>query len=68
MMMMITIIIIKITIIIIIVIILMIGFSHNSVRVFTNGYRTKTNRALCTKMSNSEEPAWQKQNKSSLVK
>ena len=36
---------------------MIIGFIHNSVRTFINEYRTKTNRALCTKMSNSEELA-----------
>lgn len=27
-----------------------ISFIQNSVRIFTNGYRNKTNRALCAKM------------------
>ena len=37
--------------------------------IFTDGYRTKTNRALCTGINvNSNEPAQLKQNKGSLIK
>ena len=56
-----TLIIIIIVIIIIIIIVIII--------IFTDGYRTKTNRALCTGINvNSNEPAQLKQNKASLIK
>ena len=54
----------KNTLIIIIVIIIII-----IIIIFTDGYRTKTNRALCTGINvNSNEPAQLKQNKASLIK
>ena len=49
--------------------VIIIMITLNSFSIFTDGWRKKTNRALCTNMCiNSEELAELKQNKSSLVK